>query len=75
MIPVKIECGCGQRYAFDVEPVNGRMPTPVVCPVCGMDGTAAANASIAHFVTAQAALAASSSSGGFKMFRSLLRLH
>ena len=46
-IPVKIICGCGQKYAFDVYPVNDRMPAPVRCPVCGLDGTAAANEVIA----------------------------
>lgn len=48
MISIKIQCGCGQRYAFDIEPVNGLMPHTVTCPVCGVDGTAAANASIAQ---------------------------
>lgn len=43
MVPVKIECECGQNYAFDVEPINGRMPAAVSCPSCGADGTAAAN--------------------------------
>lgn len=43
MMPVKIECECGQHYAFDVEPINGKMPSPVACPDCGADGTAAAN--------------------------------
>ena len=43
MIPVKIQCDCGQRYAFDIEPVNGIMPGPVACPSCGTNGTAAAN--------------------------------
>jgi len=43
MVNVKIICGCGQKYSFDVYPFNGRMPAPVSCPVCGMDGTAAAN--------------------------------
>ena len=47
MMPVKIQCGCGQRYAFDIEPFCGRMPFPVACPVCGMDGTNAANEVIA----------------------------
>ncbi len=47
MISVKIECGCGQRYAFDVEPVNGQLAAPVACPICGTDGTATANAIIA----------------------------
>lgn len=47
MVTVKIECGCGQRYAFDVEPVNGQMISPVACPVCGADGTGAANVVLA----------------------------
>lgn len=47
MIPIKIQCGCGQRYAFDIEPVCGRMPSSVACPVCGSDGTPAANEVIA----------------------------
>src|SRR5262245_28667539 len=47
MIAVKIECGCGQRYAFDVEPVGQVMAWPVYCPVCGADGTTAANQVIA----------------------------
>ena len=48
MIPVKIECECGQNYAFDVEPVNGKMPGGVACPGCGADGTAVANEFIAQ---------------------------
>ena len=52
MVPVKIECECGQRYAFDVEPVDGRMPGLIACPTCGADGTPAANDSITrHFAT------------------------
>lgn len=54
-MPIKINCGCGQHYAFDVEPVAGRMPAPVACPVCGMDGTDAANASIAQTLAQRAA--------------------
>ncbi|MGA2801645.1 MAG: hypothetical protein ABSE97_04645 [Verrucomicrobiota bacterium] len=46
MIPIKIICDCGQKYAFDVQPVDGRMPVAVNCPVCRRDGTAAANESI-----------------------------
>ena len=53
-IPVKIQCGCGQRYAFDVEPVNGRVGHAVACPVCGADGTTAANAVIAQSMPPQA---------------------
>jgi len=52
MVSIKIEYGCGQRYAFEVEPVEGRMASPVACPSCGADGTAAANASIASQPTA-----------------------
>lgn len=48
MITVKILCGCGQKYAFDVEPYNGRMPAPVQCPICKTDGTAAANQILAQ---------------------------
>ena len=48
MLPIKIQCGCGQKYAFDVEPVNGQMPYTVACPVCGVDGTEAANSALAQ---------------------------
>lgn len=44
---LKIVCDCGQKYKFDAEPVGGRMPYTVNCPVCQADGTAAANALIA----------------------------
>jgi hypothetical protein len=40
---LKIICDCGQKYKFEVEPVNGRMPVTVNCPVCGADGTNTAN--------------------------------
>jgi hypothetical protein len=43
MIPIKIECPCGQHYAFEVEPVGGQMPHTVACPTCGADGTEAAS--------------------------------
>ena len=46
-VPVKIVCSCGQKYAFDVYPLNGCMPSPVRCPVCSADGTAVANEIIA----------------------------
>jgi hypothetical protein len=48
MIPVKIICRCGQKYAFDVQQVNGRMPVPIFCPVCGAEGTVEANQFIAR---------------------------
>lgn len=40
---IKVQCDCGQKFKFDVEPVHGRMPFTVNCPVCGVDGTARAN--------------------------------
>jgi hypothetical protein len=43
MLEIKVQCDCGQRYKFDVEPVNGRMPITVNCPTCGADGTGKAN--------------------------------
>src|SRR6478736_391009 len=48
MITVKILCACGQKYAFDVEPYHGRMPSTIQCPVCKADGTQAANEIIAR---------------------------
>jgi hypothetical protein len=40
---IKVQCDCGQKFKFDVEPVNGQVPFAVKCPVCGMDGTPRAN--------------------------------
>jgi len=73
MLPIKIQCGCGQKYAFDVEPVNGQMPYTVACPVCGADGTDAANYVIGQTMTAAIAqpapalAVATGSSGGASM--------
>ncbi len=53
IVPVKIVCSCGQKYAFDVYPLNGCMPSPIKCPVCGVDGTAVANEIIAIVLKAQ----------------------
>ena len=53
MIAVKIECGCGQRYAFDVEPAGQVLAWPVYCPICGADGTNAANQAIANSLAPQ----------------------
>ncbi len=58
MIPIKIQCGCGQRYTFDVEPGACLVPNTIVCPVCGADGAAAANAAIAQRTSSQPATAA-----------------
>ena len=43
MLEIKVQCDCGQRYKFDVEPVDGRMPFTVNCPICGSSGTEKAN--------------------------------
>jgi hypothetical protein len=45
---VKIQCGCGQRYAFDVEEGARQISSPIACPSCGADGTAAADAFLAQ---------------------------
>jgi len=45
---IKIECSCGSRYKFDVEPVNGRSPTSLACPNCQASWTDHANAMIAR---------------------------
>ena len=55
LIPIKIICPCGQKYAFDVTPVDGRMPAPIRCPRCGVDGTAVANAIISLALGARTA--------------------
>jgi hypothetical protein len=44
---IRVECPCGQAYAFDVDPVNNLMPCGVACPDCGADGTELANQFIA----------------------------
>ena len=55
MIAVKIQCNCGQKYAFDVEPIGNSLTAPVACPVCGADGTGMANQFIAQRLTMPAA--------------------
>ncbi len=54
-IPIRIECGCGQHFASDIEPVGGRMPVDVACPTCGADATGAANALITQSLAAEPA--------------------
>src|SRR6267142_1863603 len=60
---LKIQCGCGTKYAFDVEPVNGRMPTPVGCPSCGTDGTYTANKLLAKMIQPAPATATATAAG------------
>ena len=50
LMELKVVCECGQKYKFDVEPVNGRMPMTVNCPACGVDGTRAANDILSQMV-------------------------
>src|SRR5215475_4324810 len=61
---LKVQCGCGTKYAFDVEPVNGRMPTPVACPSCGTDGTYTANEMLAKMVLPAPATTTATAAGG-----------
>ena len=49
-IPVKIFCVCGQKYSFEVQPADGRMPFSLACPACGQDGTHQANQVIARLL-------------------------
>lgn len=45
---IKIVCDCGQKFKFDAESVDGRMPWEVNCPVCGASGTDKANSVISQ---------------------------
>jgi len=40
---IKILCSCETKFAFDVEPVDGKMPVDIFCPKCGADATQYAN--------------------------------
>lgn len=50
---IKIQCRCGQKIAFDVEPENGEMPCPLPCPSCDADCTGMANEQIREQLAAQ----------------------
>ncbi|MBL9173486.1 MAG: hypothetical protein JNL10_08135 [Verrucomicrobiales bacterium] len=43
---IKIQCPCGQKIAFEVEPENGAMPCDLSCPACQADVTPLANENI-----------------------------
>ncbi len=43
---VRVQCPCGTKFSFDVEPVNGRMPLNVNCPGCNQSALDLANAQI-----------------------------
>ncbi len=38
-----VQCPCGQSFAFQEEPIGGRLRVPVHCPGCGSDRTTTAN--------------------------------
>jgi hypothetical protein len=40
---MKIQCGCGTKYSFDVTPDMLRMPPQFVCQGCGQDNSAVIN--------------------------------
>ncbi len=48
MREIKVQCDCGQKYKFEVEPVRGVMPFTVKGPQGGLDGTEKANAILAE---------------------------
>jgi hypothetical protein len=52
---LKVVCYCGQKYKFYVDPVEGRMPYAVNCPVCGVDGTPLANQLISQQLSSRGA--------------------
>ncbi|HEY1173882.1 MAG TPA: hypothetical protein VGH19_21130 [Verrucomicrobiae bacterium] len=51
---IKLLCNCGTKFTFDVEPVDGRMPTLALCPKCQVDCTEVADAYIAQVLAARA---------------------
>lgn len=55
---VKVYCPCGAKFLFEIEPVGGRMPAPVKCPVCAADATELANKIIAEKLASVTPLAA-----------------
>jgi tetratricopeptide (TPR) repeat protein len=64
-IPVKIYCACGQKYAFEIQPVAGRMPFAVACPACGQDGTHQANQFLARILNGTTQLLPSPGTNSF----------
>lgn len=40
----KVICGCGNPYRFEMELDGGKVPDGVICPICGLSGSAIANA-------------------------------
>ena len=53
MLELKVQCDCGQKYKFDIEPVEDRMSYTVNCPLCGLDGTAKASILLQEIISNQ----------------------
>jgi hypothetical protein len=53
MLPIKILCECGQKYAFDIEPSTDNFICAVRCPVCGADGSEATNQIVQQYLATQ----------------------
>ena len=70
---VKVQCPCGTRYKFDVEPINAHMPGPVSCPTCGADGTTASEAIIQQSLNAR--VVTLGAGGGQTAEKPRIRLH
>jgi outer membrane protein assembly factor BamB len=51
---IKILCDCGTKFAFEIEPIDGKMPAAVSCPSCSRDAMDAANEVIAQQLGPQA---------------------
>src|SRR5207302_8451910 len=66
---IKVQCPCGSKYKFDIEPVNGRMPMPVNCPSCGADGTDLANDFLRQLEAPPETTPATSASGQLRIHR------
>jgi len=63
MSELKVQCDCGQKFKFDVDPSYTQMPFRVNCPVCGADGTEKANALLRAQAAAPVAVAAPAVAG------------
>src|SRR5258707_4831605 len=72
MLEIKVQCDCGQRYKFDVEPVDGRMPFTVNCPICGSSGTERANEILQGMSRQNAAALSVASVGSAPAFASVV---
>ncbi len=64
---LKIECACGQKIAFEVEPENGAMPCALPCPSCQADITGLANAEIQRQLAAVSATAPAAAPVGARL--------